>query len=99
MAEEYVAITAPPGVARPLVAGQKDEAPRYIESCRQPIELLPKRVGDLEVVALMSDDVDERLVARVAEITRRGAGADRFTTLTVQITPIAPQRCRFSDHA
>src|SRR5215470_934069 len=98
MAEEHIAVTAHPGVARPLVARQTDEAPRHIKSRRQPIELLPKRIGDLEVVALMPDDVDERFVARVAEIAFRGAGADGFTTLTVQITPTASQGCRFADH-
>src|SRR5215467_3095812 len=97
MAEEHVAVTAHAGVARPLVAGQTDEAPWRIEGCGQAIELLPKRVGDLEVVALMSDDVDERLVACVAEITLGGAGANGFTTLAMQITPIVPQECRFAD--
>src|SRR5262249_6016878 len=98
MAEEHVAVTAHPGVARPLVARQTDEAPRHVKGRCQPIELLPKCVGELEVVARMSDDVDERLVARVAEITFRGAGADGFTTLAMQVAPIAPQGRRFADH-
>src|SRR5438093_1006356 len=97
MAEEHVAVTAHAGVARPLVTGQTDEAPRHIESRCQSIELSPKCVGDLEVVALMSDDVDERLITRVTEITFRGAGADGFTALTMQVTPIASLGCCFAD--
>ena len=92
--EEDVAVATHAGVARPLVARQADEAARLVELGGQPVELLPERVGDLEVVALVSDHVDEREIARVAEIAFRRAHADGLAALSVQIGPVAPQRRR-----
>src|SRR5262249_56984100 len=63
-AKEDVAVAAHAGIAGPLVAGQADEAAGRVELRGQPVELFPERVGDLEIVALMADDVDEGLVAR-----------------------------------
>ena len=93
-AEEDVAVAAHAGVARPLVAGQADEAAGLVELGRQPVELRPERVGDLEVVALVADDVDEGQVARVAEIALRRAHADGLAALPVQVAPIASDRRR-----
>ena len=91
-AEEDVAVAAHAGVARPFVAGQADETARRVEFRRQPVELGPERVGDLKVVALVADDVDEGSIARVAEIALRRAHADGLSALPVQIAPIASQR-------
>jgi hypothetical protein len=57
----------------------------------------PERIGDLEVVALMSDDVDERLVTGVAEVAFSGVGTNRLAALAMQVAPIAPQRCAGRD--
>ena len=93
-AVEDVAVAAHAGVAGPFVAGQADELAGLVERGGQPVELLPERVGDLEVVALVAGDVDERLVARVAEVVFRRAGADGLAALAVQVAPVAPQRAR-----
>src|SRR5262249_49266984 len=65
---------------------------RRIECGRQAVELGPECVGDLEIVALMADDVDESEIARIAEIAVRRAHADGFAALPVQIAPVTPQR-------
>ena len=56
------------------------------------VQLLPKSVGDLEIVALVADHVDEGFVAGVAEIVFRRSHPDGLAALAVQIGPIAPQR-------
>ncbi len=96
--EEDVTVAAHAGIAGPFVARQAHEAAGHIERGRQPIELGPERIGDLKIVALMADDVDEGFIARIAEIAFRRAHADGFAALSVQIAPIAPQR-RGPDHA
>src|SRR5258706_6110812 len=68
-----------------------------VEFSRQPIELLPKCVGDLEVVSLMADDIDERGVAGVSKIALGGAHTYSFAALAMQIAPVMAQR-RFLDH-
>ena len=92
VAVEDVAVAAHAGVARPFVAGQADERARLVELGGEPVELLPERVGDLEVVALVADDVDEGRVARVAEVVFGRTHADGLAALAVQIAPVAPQR-------
>src|SRR5262249_24197821 len=57
--EEDVAVAAHAGVARPLAAGKAHETARRIERRGQSIELGPERVGDLKIVALVADHVDE----------------------------------------
>ena len=39
----------------------------------------------------MADDIDERLIARVAKVAFGGIGADRLATLGMQVAPVAPQ--------
>src|SRR5262249_43136743 len=97
-AEEDVAVATHAGIARAFVARQADEAAGRVELRGQTVELFPERVGDLEIVALMADDVDEGLVARVAEIAFRRPHADGLAALTVQVAPVAPER-RCGDHA
>ncbi len=92
VAVEDVAVAAHAGVARPFVTRHADEAARHVEFGGEPVELVPERVGDLEVVALVADDIDEGLVARVGEIAARRIGADRLAALPVQVAPVAPQR-------
>ena len=72
--------------------------PGSIELRGELIELFPERIGDLEIIALVADHVDEGLVAGVAEIVFRRPHADGFAALAVQIGPIAPQR-RGGHHA
>jgi len=79
--EEDVAVAAHAGVARPLVTRQAHETARRIERRGQSIELGPERVGDLKIVALVADHVDEGQIARVAEIAFRRAHADGFAAL------------------
>ena len=94
---EDVAVAAHAGVARPFVAGKADELARLVEFGGQLVELLPERIGDLKVVALVADHVDEGRVARIAEVILRRAHADGFAALPVQIAPVAAQRRGF-DH-
>ncbi len=96
---EDVAIAAHAGVARPFVAGQADEPAGRVERGRQPVEFVPERVGDLEVVALVADHVDEGRVARVAEIGLGRSHPDGFAALPVQVAPIAAQRVPASPRA
>src|SRR5262245_22052962 len=91
--EEDVAVAAHAGVARPLVTRQAHETARRIERRGQSIELGPERVGDLKIVALVADHVDEGQIAGIAEIAFRRAHADGFAALPVQVAPVAPQRC------
>jgi hypothetical protein len=46
----------------------------------------------------VTDNIDEGRIARIAEIIFRRAHAYGFTTLSVQIAPIAA-KCCFPDHA
>src|SRR5262245_43705099 len=87
-----VAVAAQAGVAGPFVSGHAHEAPGLVERSCQTVELLPERIGDLKIVALVSDDVDECPVTGVAEVAFSGIGADRLPALAVQVAPIAPQR-------
>ncbi len=96
--EEDVAVAAHAGVARPLVARDAHEAARRVEGGGQAVELSPERIGDLKIVALVADDVEEGEIARVTEIAFRRAHADGFAALPVQVAPIAPQR-RGLNHA
>ena len=98
VAIEDVAVAAHAGIARPFVAGQADELARHVEFRGEPVELLPERVGDLKVVALVADHVDEGRIARIAEIAFRRAHADGLAALSVQVAPVAAQR-RGRDHA
>ena len=68
-----------------------------VEFGGEPIELLPECVGNLEVVALMADHVDERRIARIAEIGLRRAHADGLAALAVQVPPVPPDG-RGRDH-
>ncbi len=61
--EEHVAVATQPGVARPFIAGKNDEAAVFIELGGQLVELGSEFLCDLEVVALMANRVEERLVA------------------------------------
>ena len=92
VAVEDVAVTAQAGVAGPFVSRHAHEAPGLVKCSGQAVEFLPERIGDLKVVALVSDDVDERLVAGVAEVAFSGIGANRLAALAMQVAPIVPQR-------
>src|SRR4029077_9351178 len=65
---EDVTVAAHPGVARPFVSRQANKSSGLVQVRGEPVELRPECVGDLEVVALMADHVDERRIARIAEI-------------------------------
>src|SRR5262249_56549766 len=97
-AEEDVAVAAHASIARPFVAGQAQETARRIERGGQAVELSPERIGDLKIVALMADDVEEGKIARVAKIAFRRAHTYGFAALPVQVAPVEPQRC-LRDHA
>ncbi|MCY4373360.1 MAG: hypothetical protein OXC31_06255 [Spirochaetaceae bacterium] len=55
---------------------------------RLPIDLVPDRVGDLQVVALMAGEVREGDVAGIGEVGGDGSGADRLVALAVEVTPV-----------
>src|SRR4029077_3223689 len=94
-AEKDISITTHAGIARPFVTRKTNKPAGNVELGRQAVELLPELVGNLEVVALMTDHVDERRITRVAEIGFGCPHADGFTALPVQIAPIAAGRCLF----
>src|SRR5439155_27273124 len=83
--EEDVAVAAHAGIPRPLVAGQAYEPTRHVERGGQAVELGPERVGDMKIVALVADDVEEGEIARVTEIAFSRAHADGFAALPVQV--------------
>ncbi len=85
-----IAVPTHAGIARPFIAGQGDKTPRHVELARKIVERFPERVGDLKVVALVPDDIDEGLVAGIGEIILGRIGADGFFTLCMQVTPIVP---------
>jgi hypothetical protein len=62
------------------------------------VEGFPERVGDLKVVALVADDVDEGLVAGIGEIVVGRIGADGLFALRMQVAPVVPVRLT-RDHA
>src|SRR5450755_3998414 len=72
---------------RVLVAGNRDEAAWSVELPIETIELGVELVRDLEVVALMADEIAERLVARVLEVVTGAVGADRLLALSVEVAP------------
>ena len=88
----HVAVAADRRVGRPLVAGDAHEPARLVELLRQRVELAPERAGDLEVVALVADDVEEGLVAAELEIFARRVGAERLVGLAVRVAPEVHQR-------
>src|SRR3954471_20636570 len=87
-----IAIAAHAGIAGPFVPRETNEPAGNVELGRQPVEFGPEGIGDLKVIALMADHVDERRVARVAEIGVSSAHADGLSALPVQIAPITAQR-------
>ena len=85
---EDVAVPAHPGIAGPFIAGQGDKTSGLVELARQAVQGFPECIRDLKVVALMPDDVDERLVAGIAEILGGRVRADGLLALRVQVAPI-----------
>src|SRR5664279_4872368 len=85
--EKDVAVAAKMRDRRVLVAGNRDEAARSVELPIKTIELGVELVRDLEVVALMADEIAERLVARVLEVVTGAVGADRLFALGVEVAP------------
>src|SRR3981081_560342 len=66
-AVEDIAIAAQAGVARPFVSGHAHELARLVELGGELVQLFPERVGDLEVVSLMADHIDEGCIPRVTK--------------------------------
>src|ERR1700686_156643 len=90
VAEENIAVAAHAGVARPFVARQANKLARSIEQSSKLVQLFPKRIGDLKIIALVTDHVDEGLIARIAEIVLGCSHSDGLAALAMQIGPIAP---------
>src|SRR5260370_32565873 len=78
-----IAITTHAGIARPFVTRKANEPPGNVELRRKPVELLPELIGNLEIITLLPDHVDERRVTRLAEIGFRCTHPDCFTALAV----------------
>ena len=87
----HVAVSAERRVPRPFVSRQGHEPSGLVELGRERVQRAPEVPGDLEVVPLMSGDVDERAVARELEIPARAVGADGLLALAVHVAPIGPQ--------
>ena len=66
--------------------------PSRVVFARQPVQLVPERRGDLEVVALVAHAVEKGPVARELDQLARRVGADRLLRLAVQVAPVGPQR-------
>ena len=90
-AEEDIAVAAHPGISRPFIAGKTNESAGYVELGGESVEFFPEGVGDLKVIALMADHVEESRVAGVAEIGVGGTHADGLATLAMKVAPIAAQ--------
>src|SRR5262249_25135587 len=64
-----------------------------IEFRRETIELLPECIGDLKIVPLVPNNIDEGEIASIAEVTFRRPHADGFAALPMQVAPVAAQGC------
>src|SRR4051812_25769504 len=62
VAVKDIPIAAHAGVARPFVSRKANKPAWSVELSRQAVEFLPELVGDLEVIALVTDHVDESSV-------------------------------------
>jgi hypothetical protein len=60
-----VSVAANRGVGRPLISREADEPARRVELGRQRVELPPEAARDLEVVALVPNDIEMGPVAAV----------------------------------
>ena len=86
-----VVVAAERRVRRPLVTEERDELARVVEVPDRLLDLRPELVGDLEVVAGVRGEVEERTVTRVIEVLLDGPGPDRLAGLPVQVAPVGPE--------
>ena len=97
--EQHVAVAAERGVAGPLVTRKYHEPSRFIRLPGEPLQVLPERTRDLEVVALVAGEVQSGKVAGEAEVLLRRARADGLLGLAVQVAPVAaPPKARIDHH-
>ncbi len=89
--EVDVAVTAEPGVARPFVAGHREETAGIVELRAERVERRPKTAGNLEVVALVRGGVEKRTIAGEDEIVPRAVGAYGLLRLPVKVGPVRQQ--------
>ena len=82
-----IAIAADGRVGAPLIARNAHEFSGDIEFPGQRIEFAPECAGDLEVIALMADDVEKGPVAAEFEIFARGVRPQCLVRLAVGIAP------------
>ena len=86
-----ITVTAQSSIARPLVAGEHDEAAVIVEFPRELVQMFPEGDRDLKVVTLVTADIEKRLVAGKCEEVPCRVGADGFLGLPVEITPVVRQ--------
>lgn len=89
--EEDVSVSAHGRGAAPLVAREGDEPPGTVELLGHPGEPGPEAVRNLEVVTLVGDDVQHRLVPGEGEVVLHRVGPDGLFALGVKIGPPAAQ--------
>ncbi len=75
------------GIARPFISGDGHKPAILVIGRGQFIQMRPEIIGNLKIIALMTSNIQKRLVARKVEIFAGGANADRLATLGVHIAP------------
>jgi hypothetical protein len=78
-----IAVAAQTGIARPFVAGKRDELTGIVKGARQLVQRIVKTASDLEIVALMADHIKKSAIPRKMEIVQGRGSADGLLALPV----------------
>ena len=87
MAVPDIMIAAKTGIARPFVARDGQKLSRLLEFPGEVIKLFPKRIGDLEVVALVPCNIEKGLVPGEEKIVPCRIGPYGLLALPVHVAP------------
>lgn len=72
-------------IAAPFGAGIADETPRLVETVDQRHRVVPRHLGDVEIVGGVPQHVQPRHVAAIGQIVQGVVGAHRIVGMDVQI--------------
>ena len=87
-----IAIAADGRVGAPFIARNAHEFSGDIEFPRQRIEFAPEFAGDLEIIALMADDVEKRLVTAELKYSR----VVLVPSVSFDWPWVSPQKCTYA---
>ena len=76
--KHHIAVAAQTGVSRPFVTWEDDKSPILVELGGELVEFIPKRRGDLKVVALVAHRIQKGGVACKFDQFASGVGANGF---------------------